>query len=184
MLNKFLQQMAFYFIISSNTLLLCFVCWTSNFCWLCTQKYFILLHHKICVDVELKILWNRSLQRQIKQNVCTRGNNRISSSRGRNTTKLEVNIEFTNLSFWSFDISIFCLLFSCSQWFISELTSNPINVILILAIIFLIYKIFKSDGKFIKILLLFYSFWKWILFGGKNWFFEMFLSPSFKYLTT
>ena len=34
-----------------------------------------------------------------------------------------------------------------SQWFISELTSNPINGILILAILFLIYKIFKSDGE-------------------------------------
>jgi membrane-associated progesterone receptor component len=33
-----------------------------------------------------------------------------------------------------------------SQWFISELTSNPINGILILAILFLIYKIFKSDN--------------------------------------
>lgn len=34
-----------------------------------------------------------------------------------------------------------------SQWFLSELTSNPINVILILAILFLIYKIFKSDDS-------------------------------------
>lgn len=36
---------------------------------------------------------------------------------------------------------------SWSQWFISELTSNPLNVVLILAIIILIYKIFKSDDS-------------------------------------
>jgi len=34
---------------------------------------------------------------------------------------------------------------SWSQWFISELTSNPLNAVLILAIVILIYKIFKSD---------------------------------------
>jgi len=34
---------------------------------------------------------------------------------------------------------------SWSQWFVSELTSNPINVFLLLAIFYLIYKIFKSD---------------------------------------
>merc|ERR1711936_637792 len=34
---------------------------------------------------------------------------------------------------------------SWSQWFISELTSNPLNIVLILAII-LIYKILKSDS--------------------------------------
>jgi len=36
---------------------------------------------------------------------------------------------------------------SWSQWFISELTSNPLNIVLILAIIILIYKIFKSDDS-------------------------------------
>jgi len=35
---------------------------------------------------------------------------------------------------------------SWSDWFISELTSNPINIVLLLAIFFLLYKIFKSNS--------------------------------------
>lgn len=35
---------------------------------------------------------------------------------------------------------------SLSDWFISELTSNPINIVLLLAIFFLLYKIFKSNN--------------------------------------
>ena len=50
---------------------------------------------------------------------------------------------------------IFLIFFlSFSDWFISELTSNPINIVLLLAIFFLLYKIFKSNsGKKISVML-------------------------------
>ncbi len=34
----------------------------------------------------------------------------------------------------------------CRSWFIAELTGSPINLLLLLAIVYLLYKILKSDS--------------------------------------
>ena len=38
------------------------------------------------------------------------------------------------------------LIFCFSEWVISELTSNPINAVLLIAIVFLVYKILKPES--------------------------------------